>query len=94
MSLNKDQIKAINQLYEYREQIENYLAEIESVLRVNFPEHYSMSYQHWIPQIKTALRSDTKWLPRGQYSMDDIFRAIEDQIQENLSRQGVTKFIK
>ena len=43
-------------LYSYREQIEHNLAEIEAILEVSFTEEYAVASQHWIAQIKTALK--------------------------------------
>ena len=94
MSLSDKQKEALNKLYQQRENIENILAEIESILMVYFEQQYPLSYQHWIPQIKTALRNNTKWLSRGEYSMDHTLKDIEDKIIDNCSRQGVSKFIK
>ena len=94
MSLSDKQKEALNKLYQYRENIESYLAEIDAILMVYFPDEYPLMYQHLTPQIKTALRDNTKWLSRGQYSMDDIFHSIEDKIVEDNNRQGVSKFIK
>lgn len=94
MSLSDKHKEALIQLYQHRETIEHILAEIESILMVYFEQQYPVSYQHWIPQIKTALRDNTKWLSRGEYSMDHILKDIEDKIIDNYSRQGVSKFIK
>lgn len=94
MSLSEKQKEALHKLYQHRETIEHILAEIESILMVYFEQQYSVSYQHWIPQIKTALRNNTKWLSRGDYSMDHILQDIEDKIVDNCSRQGVSKYIK
>lgn len=84
---------SFNKLMDYREQIEQILTDIENELQSNFPEEYSLSYQHWIPQIKTSLRDDTKWLPRGQYSMDYTFSRIQDKLLED-NNKGVSKYIK
>lgn len=94
MSLSDKQKEALNKLYQHRENIENSLAEIESILMVYFEQQYPVSYQHWIPQIKTALRDSTRWLSRGDYSMDHILKDIEDKMIDNSARQGVSKFIK
>ena len=93
MSLSDKQKEALNKLYQYRENIESYLAEIDAILMVYFPDQYPVMYQHLMPQIKTALRDNTKWLSRGQYSMDNIFDSIEDKIVEDNSNQGVTRYI-
>lgn len=94
MNFSDEQRQALNNLYTHREAIENHLAEIESILMVYFEKEYPLSYQHWIPQIKTALRSNTKWLSRGEYSMDYILANIEDKIIDNCCNKGVSKFIK
>lgn len=83
----------LNKLIDYRTQIETILAEIDAVMQVDFPEEYSVAYQHWIPQIKTALRDDTKWLPRGEYSMDYTLDRIIDRLNSSVDK-GVTKYIK
>ena len=93
MSLSDKQKESLNKLYRYRENIESYLAEIDAILMVYFPDEYPVSHQHWMPQIKTALRSNTKWLSRGDYSMDYILSKIEDKIVDS-SNQGVSKYIK
>lgn len=83
----------LEKLLNYRDQIEQILAEIDAVMQINFSDEYSIAYQHWIPQIKTALRDDTKWLPRGQYSMDYSIKRIKDKLLNNLDK-GVSKYIK
>jgi len=83
---------ALSKLYSYREQIEHNLAEIEAILRVNFSEEYSVASQHWIAQIKTALKDNLKYLPRGEYSMDYTLHRIEDKLF-NKSDKGVSKYI-
>jgi len=83
----------LSKLTNYRAQIETILAEIDMVMQVDFPEEYSVAYQHWIPQIKTALRNDTKWLSRGEYSMDYTLNRITDKLNSSIDK-GVSKFIK
>lgn len=77
----------------YRDSIVSSLQSIEDILREHFPNQLDMAYQHWMPQILTALYSDTKWLSRGTYSMDDTIKNIKDIIAEE-SFKGVNKFIK
>lgn len=89
---NKDKIDALSKLYNAREDIENKLAEIEAILQVHFSEEFATAYQHWIPQITTALRDNLKYLPRGQYSMDYTFLRIEDKIIDQKDK-GVSKYI-
>jgi len=83
----------LSKLIDYRTQIETILAEIDTVMQVDFPEEYSVAYQHWIPQIKTALRNDTKWLSRGEYSMDYTLNRIIDKLNSSIDK-GVTKYIQ
>lgn len=94
MSLPDKHKEALNKIYQYREEIENSLAEIDALLMVYFSDQYGVYYQHIVPQIKTALRDNTKWLSRSDYSLDSIIKHIEDKIVDNCSRQGVSKYIK
>jgi len=94
MTLKDKQKEALNNLYQKREEIEYCLAEIESILAVHFENQFAISYQHWLPQIKTALRDDTKWLSRGQYSMDYTLKIIQDQMLDSSDNKGVSKYIK
>ena len=82
----------LNKLYNYREQIESNLAEIEAILRVYFPEEVAVATQHWIVQIKTALKDNLKYLPRGEYTMDYTISRIEDKIFGQ-NDKGVSKYI-
>lgn len=93
MNPNEDQKKALENLLSYRKEIENSLSQIESILQVYFSDEFSIAYQHWLPQIKTALKDDTKWLPRGQYSMDYTINRIIDKLI-NDQNNGVSKYIK
>jgi hypothetical protein len=92
MSLTNDQKDQLNKLYDYRDEIENLIFKIETTLESVFPSEHSISYQHWLPQIKTALRDNIKWLPRGQYSMEYTLNRISDKIVDD-SNKGVTKYI-
>jgi hypothetical protein len=91
--MNKEQVSKLNDLENYREQIDHILVQIEAILQVYFPEEFSVAYQHWIPQIKTALKSDPKWLSRGEYSMQYTINRIMDKLQNN-NVKGVSKYIK
>jgi hypothetical protein len=81
----------VDDLLDLREEISSSLKKIESILQVYFPEQYSDAYQHWIPQISTALYNDVKWLPRGQLTLQDTIDRIKD---DSGSVGGVSKFIK
>ena len=89
--MNQDQKDQLNSLMDYRDSISNSLFHIERILKTYFPEQYTDAYQHWIPQILTALDNDVKWLPRGQLSFQDTIDRIKDRTD---STGGVSKFIK
>jgi hypothetical protein len=72
-------MESVNKLLDYRSRIEQILNDMNNLLKSDFIDEYSIAYQHWIPQIRTALRDDTRWLSRGQYSMDYTLRKINDQ---------------
>jgi hypothetical protein len=74
-----------------REDIKNSLSVIESLVKEHFPDHYADAYQHWIPQVLTALYNDIKWLPRGTLTLQDMIDRIKDH---NESAGGVSKYIK
>lgn len=86
-----NQQSKINDLLNIRDEIEQSLTKIDAILQVYFPEQYSDAYQHWMPQILTALYNDVKWLPRGQLTLQDTIDRIRDTCD---SSGGVSKFIK
>jgi hypothetical protein len=81
----------MDDLLDLREDIAQSVLKIEFILRTNFPDQYEDAYQHWIPQILTALYNDVKWLPRGQMTLQDTIDRIKDNCDESC---GVSKFIK
>jgi hypothetical protein len=93
MSFDSQKQEALRNLYSHRDHMEDHLNKIESILQIYFPEEFAVFYQHWFPQIKTALRDDTKWLPRGQYSMDYTLNRLNDKVADS-ENKGVSKYIK
>lgn len=89
---DQKKINALSELYNLREKIENNVAEIESVLQAHFLDEFPVASQHWIVQIKTALKDNLKYLPRGEYSMDYTLYRIEDKLFSQ-SDKGVSKYI-
>jgi hypothetical protein len=87
-----DKELALNMLLELREIINTSLWSIEDTLKRHFPEEHNNAYQHWIPQIATALYNDTKWLPRGVSNMQNTIDHIKDITDS--ANVGVSKFIK
>jgi hypothetical protein len=78
-----------SQLEYHRKTILEHLEMIESHLISNHPKQYELAYSHWIPQIITALKNDTRWLPRGEYTLQDTI----DHINDSQSGSGVKKYI-
>lgn len=89
--LTQKQKDQLNFLIDYRDQISDSIYHIDRILRTYFPDQYSDAYQHWIPQILTALDNDIKWLPRGQLTLQDTVDRILDASDKSA---GVSKFIK
>lgn len=93
MSLNNEHRHQFDKLVQYRDQISECLFHIELILKEYFPEEFDLAYQHYIPQIKTALFDEKKWLSRGGYNMQDTINNIFDKLKDD-SRSGVSKYIK
>jgi len=89
--MNQEQKDQLNILMDHRDNISNSMFHIERILKTYFPHQYADAYQHWIPQILTALDNDVKWLPRGQLTLQDTIDRIKDCTD---SIGGVSKFIK
>ncbi len=81
----------VEDLLDLREEIRESLSKIDAILQIYFPDQYTDAYQHWMPQILTALYNDVKWLPRGQVTLQDTIDRIKDDSEESA---GVSKFIK
>lgn len=79
MSLDSQQKHQLNKLIDYRDQIVGSLFHIERILKQYFPEEFEIAYQHWIPQITTALYEEEKWLNRGDQTMQQAINRILDK---------------
>ena len=90
MTLSAEQKDQFTKLEQYRNDIQNIVSDMDSIIKQYFPAEYAVAHQHWIPQILTALYNDTNWLPRGQYSMQDTI----DHINDLEFGSGVKKYIK
>jgi hypothetical protein len=90
MNLNNEQKYQFAKFINYRDEISNSIFHMERILKECFPNEHSLAYQHWIPQILTALDYDDRWLPRGQYSVQNTI----DHINDIDSGSGVNKYIK
>lgn len=92
MGLSDEEKSHIDKLIESRFKIEQAVNEIESILQIHFPSEFDNAYQHWIPQIETAIFNNTKWLPRGQFTMQDTIDRLLDKIEDSTNK-GVSKYI-
>jgi hypothetical protein len=81
----------LDDLLDLREEIAQCVKKMDGILQIYFPDQYADAYQHWIPQVLTALYNDVKWLPRGQVTLQDTIDRIKDDSKDS---GGVSKFIK
>lgn len=94
MSLTQTQKDQISKLIQYRDDIENSIFHLEKIIKTYFPEEFEAAYQHWIPQIATALYDYDKWLPRGSQTLQDTINRLTDKATENKKSDHTThKFI-
>lgn len=89
----QEQKDQFNRLLDYRDEVSNAMFHIERILKTYFPEEFDLAYQHYIPQIITGLDSNDRWLPRGEFTMQQTIDRILDKINQD-SGTGVYKFIK
>lgn len=92
MSFTEEQKHQLNELIDYRDQITDSLFHIERILKVYFPEEFEVAYQHYIPQITTALYEDGRWLPRGEQTMQHTITRLLDKTNESVDK-GLKKYI-
>lgn len=92
MSFTNEQKDQLNKLIDYRDQITDALFHMERILKVYFPEEFDVAYQHYIPQITTALYEDNRWLPRGQQTLQHTITRLLDKTND-LTNRGLKKFI-
>ena len=83
MGLTQEQKDRFEDLLDYRDNIVDALAGIQTILKVNFPEEYEKAIQFYLPQITTALYEDKKWLSRGEYSLQNTIDNLMDRCKIN-----------
>lgn len=74
-----EKLRAYYQLIDYRKSMLVGIHEIERILKENFPDQFDKAYHYWIPQIKTGLTDDPRWLPRSDYNFDHTLTEIEEK---------------
>jgi flagellar biosynthesis chaperone FliJ len=92
VSFTNDQKHQLNKLIDYRDEMTNALFHIERIIKEYFPEEFEVAYQHWIPQITTALYEDKKWLSRGEHTLQQTINRLLDKSQ-NSDNKGVSRYI-
>lgn len=93
MSLTQEQKDCLEDLLDYRDNIIDALAQIQTILKVNFPEEYEKALQFYLPQITTALYEDKKWLSRGEYSLQNTIDNLLERCKIDESGKGTTKYL-
>lgn len=91
MGLTEQQKHQLNRLLDHRDEIENALFHIERILKEYFPGEFDIAYQHWIPQISTAICEKEKWLSRGSYTMQQTLSRLLDASKDDT--KGLSKYI-
>jgi hypothetical protein len=71
-------MRNLRRLKEIRDEIVKLVMEADLILRTDHPKEREKAYSFWIPQSITAMRSDPRWLDRGDYSMDKTISEIEN----------------
>ena len=86
-----EKLRQYYRLIDYQENMLVSLTQIEKILKEKFPDQYSLAYQHWIPQIKTAITSDDRWLARTDYNFDYTLKKIEEANEHQEKQSDTTK---
>lgn len=92
MSFSEQQRVQLDHLIDQQFKIQQILNDIEAILQIYFHDEFNNAYQHWIPQIETALFNDTKWLPRGEFTMQHTIDRLIDKSKDS-DKKGVSKYI-
>jgi hypothetical protein len=88
MSLTTAQKDKLKDILVHRDMIVEHIYNIERILKQYFPEEFDIAYQHYIPQIITALYEDSRWLPRGQYTLEQSVARIVDRMTGETIKKG------
>ena len=88
-----ERIREYYRLVDHRNNMLSNIKQVEKILQEEFPDQFHVAYQHWIPQIKTALTSDDRWLPRSDYNFDYTLNKIKEADDNQCSDSNIRKFL-
>jgi len=91
--MNENSGNVLSELISHKQEIIDHVARIENLLKKFFPKEHEQAYQHYIPQILTALEYNEKWLPRGEYTLQNTINNLIDKLNASQSKKGVQKYI-
>lgn len=86
--------EALEEMREYREQIEGAIEMAESLLRSDFPDLHDRAYGYWLAHIKAALGGHGY---SSMHSMEDTINEMNDLTQtkgEDPYKQGYEAYYK
>lgn len=75
--------EVIDKLEDHRDAIIAHMKGITDILKNSAPKQHTRAYSIWIPQIITGLTRNTKWLPRGDYCMQDTLDDLREVSTKN-----------
>lgn len=74
--------ESIEKLENHRETIIAHMEAIQNILKQSSQEQYVRAYSVWIPQVMTGLINGAKWLPRGDYCMQDTLNHLKAELKK------------
>ena len=75
--------EVIDKLEDHRDATIAHMKGITDILKNSAPKQHTRAYSIWIPQIITGLTRNTKWLPRGDYCMQDTLDDLREVSTKN-----------
>ena len=75
--------EVIDKLEDHRDAIIAHMKGITDILKNSAPKQHTRAYSIWIPQIITGLTRNTKWLPRGDYCMQETLDDLREVSTKN-----------
>jgi len=84
-------LSVAKQIQSISKDIEDSLSRIDTLMRENYPDKREIFYQHILPQIITALHQQSRWLPRGRYSLEYLVQSI---LNEDTKSSGIKSYLE